>query len=80
MQFSFVLISKDLFLNVKKIIIMKILIGIILVALTAIIIYSCAGVSVGVSGSFGMGYYGGPYGWGVHPGVNVGVYGGGYWR
>ena len=60
---------------------MKIIIVIILLAVCSTMFNSCTGVSVGAS--FGVGYYGGPYrggpyGWGVHPGVNVGIYGGGY--
>lgn len=57
---------------------MKIIIGIILILTMAAVIHSCTGVSVGVG--YGIGYTGGPYGWGGYPRVNVGVYGGGYWR
>ena len=67
---------------------MKLLIKLLIFLIIVITFYSCAGVSVGTS--FGVGYVGGPYGgyggwggyggYGVYPRVNVGIYGGGYWR
>ncbi len=64
---------------------MKLIIKLLILLIIITTFYSCTGVSVGTS--FGVGYVGGPYGgygsyggYGMYPRVNVGVYGGGYWR
>ena len=60
---------------------MKLIIKLLILLINITTFYSCTGVSVGTS--FGVGYYGGPYGgygYGGYPRINVGVYGGGYWR
>lgn len=49
----------------------------IIALMLSVTAFSCTGVTVGTS--FGVGYTGGPYGWGMYPGVRVGVYGGGYY-